>query len=148
MGMDPRRWKLVALLALGMVIGIALTATPAASHVASWAHNWKQHVKPKADKRYQQRLWAVVEDDSTLARGKRVTGVSEVGEGRTVVRFDRKVRGCAYIATLGATGAVGIGPLGEVSVVGEAGNVNGVRVNTRDSTGTPDDRSFHLGVLC
>jgi hypothetical protein len=47
-----RRWKLVGLLALGMAIGVTMTATPAVSHVAGWAHNWNEHIKPKADARY------------------------------------------------------------------------------------------------
>lgn len=49
-----RRWKLVALLAAGIAIGVVLTATPATGHVAGWAHNWNKHIKPKADKRYQK----------------------------------------------------------------------------------------------
>jgi hypothetical protein len=143
-----RRWKLVALLAIGMAIGVVMVGTPAGAHVSGWAHNWKKHVKPKADKRYQQRLWAVVEDDSTLVRGKRVTSVIEVNVGRTVVRFDRSVSGCAYIATLGSPGSSGTGQPGEINVVGEGGNVNGVWVSTRDSTGVFADRSFHLAVHC
>ena len=47
-----RRWQAVALLTLGIALGIALTASPAGSHVAGWAHNWNKHIKPKADKRY------------------------------------------------------------------------------------------------
>jgi len=47
-----RRWRLVALLAAGIAIGVVMVATPAGAHVAGWAHNWNQHIKPKADKRY------------------------------------------------------------------------------------------------
>jgi hypothetical protein len=143
-----RRWKLVALLATGMAIGVVMTGTPAGAHVAGWAHNWKQHIKPKTDARYPLKMWAVVRDDSTLARGKRVTSVIEVSVGRTVVRFDRNVRGCAYIATLGEPGSSGPGQPGEINVVGESGNVSGVWVSTRDSTGAFADRSFHLAVHC
>ncbi|MGH3040306.1 MAG: hypothetical protein ACRDNG_00935 [Gaiellaceae bacterium] len=143
-----RRWRLVALLATGIALGVVMTGTPAGAHVASWAHNWKKHIKPRTDAHYQQRLWAVVEDDSTLVRGKRVTSVIEIGTGRTVVRFNRSVVGCAYIATLGFTGSTGIGPPGEVSVVGEGGNARGVWVTTRDSAGAPADRAFHLAVHC
>jgi hypothetical protein len=49
---EERRWKLVGLLAFGMAIGVTMTATPAVSHVAGWAHNWNEHIKPKADARY------------------------------------------------------------------------------------------------
>jgi hypothetical protein len=47
-----RRWRLVAILAAGVAIGIAIAATPAASHIGSVAHLWNHHIKPKADKRY------------------------------------------------------------------------------------------------
>lgn len=45
-----RRWKLVALLAVGMSIGIVMTATPVGAHVAGWGHNWNKHIKPKVNK--------------------------------------------------------------------------------------------------
>ncbi len=47
-----RRWKLFALVASGIAIGVALAGTPAGAHVASWTHNWNAHIKPKADARY------------------------------------------------------------------------------------------------
>lgn len=50
--MKERRWKLVALLAAGIAIGVVMMGTPAGAHVASWTHNWNAHIKPKADKRY------------------------------------------------------------------------------------------------
>jgi hypothetical protein len=39
-------------LAAGVAIGIAIAATPAASHIGSVTHLWNHHIKPKADKRY------------------------------------------------------------------------------------------------
>ena len=44
-------------------------------------------------------LWAVVNQNGTLARGSRVTAVTWLGTGRYEVTFDRNVTGCAYIAT-------------------------------------------------
>jgi hypothetical protein len=47
-----RRWKLVAVLATGMVAGIVMTGTPAGAHVGgSVGHLWR-HLKGKADTRY------------------------------------------------------------------------------------------------
>lgn len=47
-----RRVRVASLLALGALIGILVTATPAGAHFqASIDHIWK-HIKPKADKRY------------------------------------------------------------------------------------------------
>lgn len=47
-----RRWKLVALLAVGMAIGVIIAGTPVSAHVANWTHNWNTHIKPRADARY------------------------------------------------------------------------------------------------
>ena len=49
---SSRRWKAVALLAVGVAIGTALVATPALGHVTSWLHLRDAHVKPWADARY------------------------------------------------------------------------------------------------
>jgi hypothetical protein len=34
---------MAAVLASGMVLDIVITGTPAGTHVAGWAHNWKKH---------------------------------------------------------------------------------------------------------
>jgi hypothetical protein len=47
-----RWWRTTAVLALGVVIGTVLVATPAGSHIGTVTHLWKQHIRPKADKRY------------------------------------------------------------------------------------------------
>lgn len=46
----------------GILMGATLV-TPSVAHVASWAHNWKEHIKPRADKRYY-----------TKARAKSLSG--------------------------------------------------------------------------
>jgi hypothetical protein len=51
-----RRWRLAAVLAAGIAIGIAIVATPAASHIGSVTHLWNHHIKPKADARYSRVL--------------------------------------------------------------------------------------------
>lgn len=53
-----RRWKIVALLAVGIAIGVAMTATPAVGHVSGWVHNWNRHIKPRTDARYYTKLQA------------------------------------------------------------------------------------------
>jgi hypothetical protein len=63
-----RRWKTVALLACGIALGVVIMGTPAGAHVSGWAHNWKKHVKPKADKRY------LPSNTNSLPRRKTITG--------------------------------------------------------------------------
>lgn len=47
-----RRWRTVALVAIGVAIGTSMTATPVYSHVGgSVTHLWN-HLKPKTDARY------------------------------------------------------------------------------------------------
>ena len=48
-----RRWRTVALLAIGVAIGTTLTATPVYAHIStSVTHLWNVHIKPKTDARY------------------------------------------------------------------------------------------------
>jgi hypothetical protein len=51
-----QRWRMVAVLAAGVAVGIAIVATPAASHIGSVTHLWNHHIKPKADARYSRVL--------------------------------------------------------------------------------------------
>jgi hypothetical protein len=45
-----RRRRSIALLAVGVAIGVIVMGTPAGAHVSGWAHNWKKHIKPRVDK--------------------------------------------------------------------------------------------------
>jgi hypothetical protein len=95
-------------------------------------------------------MWAVVNSDGVLVRGKGQGGgdpASRIGGGVYDAVFNRDVRGCSYQATLGGV-ATGGPPRGQVSVTSHPTNVNGVRVRTEDDAGTPADKSFHLAVFC
>jgi hypothetical protein len=63
------------------------------------------------------------------------------------VIFNRNVRNCAYVATIGDQ-ADGQQPPGEITVATRNGNNNGVFVSTHDSAGVAADRDFHLIVIC
>lgn len=94
-------------------------------------------------------LWAVVNEDGTLARGFHAVSAAAAGSaGSYEVIFDRNVRNCAYVATIGLSGSSGTPGPGEIGVVGRNGNVNGVFVKTYDSTGAIATRGFHLAVHC
>jgi hypothetical protein len=95
-------------------------------------------------------LWAVVNGDGVLVRGKGQGAgdpASRLGGGIYDAVFNRDVRACSYQATLGGVGTGGP-PRGQVSVTSHPTNVNGVRVRTEDDAGTPADKSFHLAVFC
>jgi hypothetical protein len=90
---------------------------------------------------------AVISNTGGTVRTRGATSSARVGAGVYEVIFDRDVRGCVYAATLGDESAAGPGN-GQISVTSAPGNVNGVRVRTRNSQGNDDDRSFHLIVSC
>ena len=52
--MEERRWKVVALLATGMAIGLVLAGSPAGAHVGGTVNHLWGHLKPKADARYDR----------------------------------------------------------------------------------------------
>ena len=53
------RWRIVLTLTIGVAIGSLLAATPVYSHVGGTVdHLWRDHIRPRADKRYVSRLEA------------------------------------------------------------------------------------------
>ncbi len=88
-------------------------------------------------------LWAVVDADGTLARGKGVTDSDNVGTGRYEVTFNRNVTGCAYSATFDhASGFIFIS-LRDASI-----GPRQVGVTTTDRGAIVRDSPFHLIVTC
>src|SRR5688572_8015879 len=64
-----RRWRAATLLALGVVIGMVMVATPAGAHVGGTVNHLWGHLKPKTDARYLQNTIRVVESGGTVALG-------------------------------------------------------------------------------
>lgn len=89
-------------------------------------------------------LWAVVNQNGTLARGSRVTGVTYLGIGRYEITFDRNVSGCAYIATTKNAYSQALG----VYTAGGHLSANGVYVETKNQGGGLTDGPFNLLVSC
>jgi hypothetical protein len=89
-------------------------------------------------------LWAVVNQNGTLASGSRVTGVTYLGTGRYEVTFDRSVSGCAYIATTKNAHSQALG----IFTAGGHLSPNGVYVETKNQGGGLTDGPFHLLVAC
>jgi hypothetical protein len=99
-----------------------------------------------------QNNWAVVGADGTLVRSNSSAGPvtvthTTVGSGLYEVDFSADVSGCAYEATLGDTGTA-TPPMGFVGVAGSASSVDGVVVQTSNTSGTAADEPFHLYVSC
>lgn len=92
--------------------------------------------------------FAVVTNAGALARGRNVASAVRTSLGRYQVVFDRDVRGCAYLATIGDTSAAGPPQSSEISTTSLASNPNGVSIRTENDAGDPVDRPFHLAVPC
>ena len=138
-----------ALIALGLTTHQATAqdnpnAQPSASKDALSAGSESFHTSATLKKV----LWAVVNRDGTLARGRGALRVNKVGTGAYEVLFDRNVRKCVYTATIGLSGSTGGEVHGQISVVGLANKTNGVYVETADSGGGLSDRGFHLALNC
>jgi hypothetical protein len=61
--LSERRWKLVALLASGIAIGVVLAGTPATAHVGGTVNHLWGHLRPKTDARYDR---PIVEPGETI----------------------------------------------------------------------------------
>ena len=92
--------------------------------------------------------FAVVSAGGALARGRNVTAVVRTSPGRYSVIFDRDVRGCAYLATIGDPGSGNPPQNSEITTTSLNTNANAVSVRTENSGGGPVDRPFHLAVPC
>ena len=89
-------------------------------------------------------LWAVVNQNGTLARGSRVTAVTWLGTGRYEVTFDRNVTGCAYIATTRNAYSQALG----VYTASGHQSPKGVYIETKNQGGGLTDGPFNLLVAC
>jgi hypothetical protein len=92
-------------------------------------------------------MYAVVDANGTLARGRRAVSATRLATGAYEVVFRKDVRRSAYLATIGLSGSAGASLPGEITVVGRAGNDRGVFVTTHSSGGAAADLGFHLAVL-
>jgi hypothetical protein len=93
-------------------------------------------------------LWAVVSSDGRLARDKGARDANRLRTGNYEVIFERNVRRCAYVASIGLPGTEGMASPGQISTVGRVGARNGVFVATQNSSGGRASRGFHLVVNC
>jgi len=147
----PRR-TLLALSAAGLVVGLATVVAPIASGAVGGGGDNSGPVatgaKPGIDVAKQDR-WAVVNADGTFGRGKGVVSVTHTaGAGSYIVLFNKNVRSCMYVATIGLSGDSGTSLRGFITTVGAAVDVKGVFVTTDDTAGNPAERGFHLYVGC
>jgi len=89
-------------------------------------------------------LSAVVSASGKLVRGSGVKSSvpDQAFVGGYIVTFNRNVRNCTYVVSLGNTGSVGVPQPGVISATGANINPNGVYIHANNTDGIPADR-FH-----
>ena len=95
----------------------------------------------------QRVIFAVVNGDGTLARGRGAASATKLATGQYQVLFNRDVDQGAFVATIGLSATGGEENPGQIVVNLRAGTTNGVFVHTRNTSGADEDRSFHLVVV-
>lgn len=90
---------------------------------------------------------AVVTAGGAFRRGRGVSSAARTGVGRYQVIFNRDVRGCVYVASVGDSSAAPPGN-GHAAVASLGSNVAGVAIRTFNDQGTLANRAFHLIVSC
>ncbi|MGH2990727.1 MAG: hypothetical protein ACRDMA_12875 [Solirubrobacterales bacterium] len=162
----PSPALVVAIMALvAALAGTAIAADPAANTAIS-KKKTKKIVKKQINKlapglsvnnadnlgevaaeEYQQRLYAVVDQDGNLSRGANAESAEKAAAFVYDVGFDRDVTECAYGATVGRPDDI-VSLIGFATVNRDPTNPNGVRVFTYNAAGAGAARPFHLQVSC
>lgn len=94
-------------------------------------------------------LWAVVDADGTLQRGKGVTSLSRLSSGEYLIKFKQDVSRCACSATLlNNSGFVFLDTIVTVDNQVRQTTPREVGVTTLDRAGFVRDTAFHLVVHC
>jgi hypothetical protein len=92
--------------------------------------------------------FAVVASNGALARGSGALSSSRLGVGTYQVDFSSNLLACAYIATVGTTGAGSIGTASVATVAQRAGLPKSLFIQTFDPSGAVADLSFHVTTKC
>jgi hypothetical protein len=92
--------------------------------------------------------WAVIGSGCVFSRGKGFVSAVSDGTGACIVKFNKNVTRCLYVATIGLPGISGTEIPGQIAVVRRVTDPNAVYVTTQDSAGTLANRGFHLLVGC
>jgi hypothetical protein len=93
--------------------------------------------------------WAVVNSAGTLVRGAGATGASHLSTGTYQVNFSSNQTACAYVATVGDTGAGAVTQPAIATVASRNGNSKALYIQTYDqSTGNLTDLPFHVQTFC
>jgi predicted small lipoprotein YifL len=92
--------------------------------------------------------WVVSDYVGAKVRAAGVSSFTKLGPGRWEITFDRDMRNCAYLATIGDPGNKLVYNPGLVFTAGGHGGPNGVYVETKNLGGGLADFPYHLNAVC
>jgi len=142
--------KKVLLLVLVGVLGLTVAGVTSASAGKRVALNSRPGHAAKVQPAACGKIWAVVNADGSLARGKCAVSVLHPVDVASSyqVNFGKDVSKCAYEATLGLSGDVGVPPPGFVTTATRNGVHTAVYVATWNGSGVGTPEPFHIVVTC
>jgi hypothetical protein len=138
----------VALISMGITRATAQDNSNGQPSASKYAADKSDEASRAAATAKKKVLWAVVNSDGTLARGRGALDANLLATGDYEVLFDRGVTKCVYTGTIGLSGSFGEEAPGQITVAGRIDTTNGVYITTDDSTGASANRGFHLVVNC
>jgi hypothetical protein len=94
------------------------------------------------------RVTAVVGRDGRVDRGLGLRSVRHSRKGVYVPRFNRNIKECTWVGSIGKPGFSGSEGPGFITITGRNGTNNGLYVTTFDVAGEPANRPFHIVVVC
>jgi hypothetical protein len=128
--------------------GLFVTGASASSTIPNVPDGSSASSAPASKLSPPPRVFAVVNADGTLARGKGVTSVTKIGTGTYDVRFSRNIGTCTWEGTVGFGQFSGSTGPAQITITGRAGTTNGLFVTTFNATGASTDEPFHALVVC
>ncbi len=129
-------------LAGGSVVASASSSGPNLSNSKpSYVSDAKAPVVPP-------RVFAVVNSNGTIVRGKGLLSVTKLGTGVYDVRFVRNITPCSWLGTVGFGQFSGSTGPAMITITGRVTTNNGLFVTTFNSAGGAADFPFHADVIC
>lgn len=96
----------------------------------------------------QSTQWAVSDYSGNFVRGSGVKGFTHLGTGRWEVTFNRDMRNCSYVTTIGDPGNGLVYTPGLVFTASGHSSNNGVYVETKTPQAGLADYPYHLQTTC
>jgi hypothetical protein len=136
-----------AVIATGAAVGAAIAAD-GPSNLNSPGAVTTSAPKALAKAAAKPRVTAVVRADGSEHRGRGLVSSNRLGVGTYEVFFDRSIKKCAWVGTVGQGNFSGSTGAGMVTITGRVGTNNGLFVTTFDGGGAAADLPFLTTVIC